>query len=484
MDLSTSTPDKADSLSIAPLSSRAILAAGAVLLSFALAAIAVAATLELPSLGNTPDDDLELSQEVDDQTVYDPAEVAAPTPPVLVKKSSVPHAAIEEGDGSPTVWDRIRAGNKIPLTDSERVQYYTDRYIEDALWVNKILERGTPFIAHLVNALESRFLPPELALLPAIESGYQPHVVSEDNAAGLWQIVPLTAEEIGIQRSVWFDGRSDLIISTTAALDYLSYLNAEFNGDWELTLAAYNAGPGRVRAAVKKNEKNSKPATFSELDLPAETRDYLPKLVALLKMIKDESQVHLDLPPISLTPALTQVDVKQRISIDKAAELADISEAQLRVLNAGLIHGVTSPRGPHVLYLPTNKADQFSAALTNVNNQDKLYSLPRTHTVVAGDTLSELALKYGISQKQLRDMNKLDDSNIKLGQKLSVIDYRLTSPEAIEYTVSSGDTLSGIAEKFSVDIGDISDNTGAPLQGELIKPGDRLKIQLSLNDAG
>lgn len=440
--------------------------------------LALSATLELPSLGNTEDTDRKLVQEVNDSVVFDPAAVV-PSPAVAKKPiPTAPHAQNE-----PTVWDLIRLSDKIPLNDSERVQHFKAKYTKDALWVNMILERGSPYIAHLVSELEARFLPAELALLPAIESGFQTDVKSHTNAAGLWQIVPLTAKEIGIKRDRWYDGRNDIVVSTTAAIDYLSYLNAEFNGDWELTLAAYNAGPGRVREAIRNNAKASKPTTFADLELPDETKDYLPKFVALVQLIKDTEQTALKLLPISTDTAFSQIDVGERISVEKAAELTDVDEKELRQMNAQLIFGVTPPDGPHVLYVPREKAKQFSTSIAKATKQGELFSEPKTHIVVAGDTLSELAKTYGVTQKRLRDLNNMDNSGIRIGQKLAVIDARKAATESIEYTVSEGDTLSGIAQKFSVGVRSISDNTGAPINGELIRPGDLLKILIDLTDA-
>ena len=323
-------------------------------------------------------------------------------------------------------------------------------------------------------------MPIELALLPAIESGYLPDVVSEGSAAGIWQIVPITAKEIGIERNQWYDGRRDITRSTTAAIDYLSYLNAEFNGDWMHTLAAYNAGPGRVRSAIRKNRKKDKPTDYWSLELPDETINYVPKFLALIDALRDADNSALTVPEVNSGTALTLVDVGVRVSIDKVAAFSSLSESELMRLNAGLVHGVTPPNGPHVLYVPHSEAETFVEKIQQASDQ-ALYSLPLTHTVVAGDSISSIALEYGISQRRLRNMNSIEGSHIWIGQKLAVLDKpgagkpALTG-ETLEYVVSIGDTLSDIASKFSVRVRDITDQNGKALDSDIIHPGERLSI--------
>jgi len=438
--------------------------------------------IALPSLGNNDATDRPLLREVPDEHIHSgeliPPEIADPavesaTEIVVSNPTDAP------AQTASNVWTTIQAATRISVPDNTAIQKYRSKYQEDALWISKILARSDPYIGHVVEELDSRFLPIELALLPAIESGYLPDVRSAGNAVGIWQIVPITAKEIGIERNQWFDGRSDIAKSTTAAIDYLSYLNAEFNGDWLLTLAAYNAGPGRVRSAVRKNRQNEKPTDFWSLALPQETQNYVPKYLALLDAVRDSDSSGLTIPEVELGSAFKSVDVGVRVSIDKVAEYSSLSELELMRLNAGLVHGVTPPNGPHVLYVPHSDADTFIDSIENAGNKN-LLSLPLTHTVVAGDSISTIALKYGISQRRLKHMNGLDDSRILIGQKLAVLDSKSSTGTAtgenIEYVVSIGDTLSDIASKFSVRLSDITDEKGQPLDSDVIHPGERLSI--------
>jgi len=389
----------------------------------------------------------------------------------------------EEINPSDTVWQHIRASNRLTIADNDRVSFYTEQYLRESLWISKILYRGSPFLSHLVATLDRRFMPVELALLPAIESGYLPTAKSAGSAVGLWQIVPITAREIGIKRDVWFDGRGDVLASTTAAIDYLSYLNAEFNGDWELTLAAYNAGPGRVRAAIKKNAEADLPTDYWSLDLPRETLNYVPKLIALVGLIKQKDHGGFDMPDVRMEPAFESIDVGFRVSIDKAAKIADIDKDLLHSLNAGLIHGVTAPDGPHYLLIPAGTGAQFQEAFASVD-RNTVFSEPKTHDVAVGDTISSIALKYDISQRRLLAMNGLDNSKIRIGQKLAVLDARNVPESVVEYVVSIGDTLSEIADSFSVNMENIKMSNGESPDGDVIHPGDTLNIIVTAPTSG
>jgi len=436
--------------------------------------------LVTPALGNTTHADRQLAREVADDLVVDPRDYV----PLQSPRAPSDGAADTSDNASARrdVWNHIRTADSMPINETERVAYYREQYVREAIWISKILHRSKPFLAYLVNSLDARYMPVELALLPAIESGFKTNVHSADDAAGIWQIVPLTANDIGIQRTAWFDGRTDIVASTTAAMDYLSYLNAEFDGDWELTLAAYNAGLGRVRTAMRRNAKANKPTDFPALSLPAETRNYVPKLMALLQLIKDEARNPFDLPAITPEPAFVSIDVGFRISLGKAAQLANMSVRELRKLNAGWIHGITAPDGPHTLHLPTDLVQGFQDALAKAD-KTRLFAIPQSHVVVRGDTISNIARAYGITPQQVLDLNNLDDPAIFVGQELSVIDAR-NAHDTIEYVVSIGDTLMQIARRFDVKLSDITDAEGDPPASDTIHPGQTLRIAVRAAETG
>lgn len=432
---------------------------------------AAAAYGELPTLGNTPLADEHMSIEVNDSFVWDG------DAPVIAEAQRT----------YKSVWEKIQDSNRMPVQLNPVIEHYKTRYLDQQWAIEKILARSAPFIGFIVERLEARGLPLDLALLPAIESGYQADVSSEDAAAGLWQIIPVTARQIGLKRTDWYDGRTDLRRSTRAALDYLSFLNAEFGGNWEHTLAAYNAGPARVKSAIKRNKESGKPVDFWSLKLPGETAAYLPKLVALIELVRQTPATPLDLPDVPASPGFTEVDIKQRISLAIAAELAGLKPRTLKRLNAGLVHAVTPPDGPHTLLVPKSVAGQLQQKIDAATSDDRvLYTLPVTHLVEAGETLSGIALKYGLEQREIREWNALEDNRIRIGEKLRLVDRRATKKPyqtptkedktRISYEIQPGDTLSEIAHKHNVSMERITRTDGSKPDAARLIPGKQLLI--------
>ena len=445
-----------------------------------------ASAVSLPELGNTPESDRILLREISDNYIFDtnsPAADLAQSTQVLDPQTALLGARTPKAVQPATAWEFVQQSRRIPIPENDRIENYRREYHREALWITKILNRATPFVGHIVDALDARYLPVELALLPVIESGYQPHVQSGQYATGLWQFVPMTAAEIGINRTVWFDGRSDIRESTIAAIDYLSYLNAEFHGDWLLTLAAYNAGPGRVRSAVRANAKKSLPTDFWSLKLPPETYSYVPKFLALVAMLRHDNVADFVIPTVARGDGFEIIDLGRRASIDKLAKLSGMDEKTLQVLNAGLVHRVTPPEGPHTFYVWKGLGDVLNKTVAAANKQH-LFTLPATHTVAAGDTISAIAERYGISQRRLRSMNALESSKILIGQQLAVRKSADTMKSSIEYVVTIGDTLSAIADKFSVRVKNIRDANGDELSTDLIHPGITLSINVDDSRAG
>jgi len=374
------------------------------------------------------------------------------------------------------IWERLRHQASFPASPEHAlIAKYREQYQRDALWISRILARGKPYLGYIVDALDKRYMPIELALLPAIESGYRPLAHSERSALGLWQIVPATATEVGIKTDDWYDGRADVVKSTRAALDYLSYLNASFNGDWFLTLAAYNAGPGRVKSAIRRNKAAGKPTDYWSLSLPRETRNYVPKFVALIQMIKEPGA--FDYPAIADRRGFSTLTSNSQISIDQVAAMVDMDAKTLRELNAGWIQYVTAPGGPHQFYLPHEVVPAYHAALARLG-QSTLAGVTQKHQVQSGDTLSSLSRRYGLSERRLMELNDLDSSLIRIGQKLRVLDVMADQGKSIPYIVNIGDTLSDIAGRYDVSEEAITFESGDSV-GDLLHPGDTLLIAIN-----
>lgn len=447
-----------------------IIAFALIALPTSLAAAESATAIALPTLGNTPELDRPLLREIGDDFVGDG--VGTGTFPGTAEATAV--------ETSQDAWSRVRAARRLVVPETEAVLAQRRRLLDEALWIGRMLRRADPYIAHVVEALDRRYLPLELALLPAIESGFRPRAISRRRASGLWQLMPPTAREFGVPLDDWYDGRGDVIVSTRAALDYLSYLNATFHGDWELTLAAYNAGPGRVRRALSHVRSSGGPSDFRFLPLPRETREYVPKFFALLSLLRAESGDALDLPRVPLSRrAFVEVDVRQRIDLVEAAELSGVPAGLLADLNAGLTRGVTPPDGPHRLNLPHTHERRFLAALAR---RRAARGAALEHEVVAGDTLGGIAWRYGVPERRLREANGLESSLIRVGQRLEVPPSE--EGTRIEHVVSGGETLSGIARRYAVSVEDILDPDGERLDGDIIHPGQTLLVRPPAAAAG
>jgi len=441
-------------------------------------------SVELPALGNSERIDKVLSIEISDQFVW--------------HKNTSKIAAQKSKDA----WQRIKQAPRIQVHTNPVVEKQKKKYLEEVWAVERILARATPYLGYIVERLEARGLPVDLALLPAVESGFLSEVQSEDSAAGLWQIIPITARQIGLKRTRWFDGRTDLRHSTRAALDYLSFLNAEFDGNWEHTLAAYNAGPARLKSAIKRNREADLPTDFWSLKLPKETKAYLPRFIALVDLLRRTPTSPFELPKVSIEPNFTEIDAKNRISLDIASEMAGLKIRTLQRLNSGLIHDVTPPKGPHRLLVPASVASLLEEKIKErIAAGSTLHTLPKTHTVVAGETLGGVAQQYGLSQRELKSINSLSSTVIKIGQKLAVVDRRGprekvvttesntiaknipaqttdgdSTNSSIAYVIQPGDTLSEIAQKFKVPVQSIKLADGTRPNAKRLIPGKRLLL--------
>ncbi len=419
-----------------------------------------------------------------------------PLPGIVRARDAEP----EPADAIPDLWDRIRAGYAFPDESSARIDTELNWYATHPAYLSRTLERGHPYLHLIVEALEERGMPLEIAFLPIVESAFQPFAYSHGRAAGLWQFVPGTAARYGLKHTWWYDGRRDVVASTRAALDYLQYLHTLFNGDWMLALAAYNSGEGTVQRAVRSNRSQGRATDFWSLKLPRETRAYVPKLLALARIFADPSAYGVSLPEMPDEPAVLRVATESQIDLAKAAELADISLDELYRLNPAFNRWATDPDGPHELLLPVSAADRFVTALASLDKSQRV-SWTR-HQIRRGETLGEIAQKYRTTVAVLRDVNGISGHMIREGQNLIVpvamqdrTAYRLSADErqrAVQsagatesravHVVRKGDTLWNIARDHGVGVRQLAQwNAMAP--GDPLRPGQRLVIRKSTQTA-
>ena len=432
----------------------------------------------------TGDDSAE--RETDDDAAYLIAHTDALFP--LIDLGPAPRVTGVEESGArydDDLWARIRRGYDIDADmDRPRVTAEMDRYGRDGSYMRRISERAEPYLHHIVEGLEERDMPLELAMLPAVESAFQPMAYSHGNASGIWQFVPVTARHYNLERTWWYDGRRDVIASTEAALDYLERLEELFDGDWLLALAAYNAGEGRVMAAIRQAEAQGEPTDYWNLSLPRETRYYVPRLLAVSALVKDPDAYELELASIPDEPYFEVVDPGGQIDLSLAAEMAEVDMDVIEYLNPGLDRWATDPDGPHHLALPAERVEDFRAALDE-HGDDELVRWAR-HEVRPGDNLGAIARAHNTTVDALRRANDIDGTMIREGSHLLVprdgdggdtpVDAGGSAQQA-EYTVQTGDTLWDIARAHGVSVSELTAWNDLSA-GEMLRPGETLELQV------
>jgi membrane-bound lytic murein transglycosylase D len=366
---------------------------------------------------------------------------------------------------APNVWDVLRAELSLnhEVTQPE-VQTQLRWIISHPSYLQK-LARSEPYIYHIITEIKKRRMPGEIALLPMIESAYDPFAYSGAGAAGLWQLMPGTGNNLGLKQDWWYDGRRSIRPSTDAALNYLTYLNKYFNGNWILAIAAYDSGEGTVSRAIKASGQSGN-IRFWSLPVPSETRAYVPRLLALAEIIKYPQRYRVTLPDIPHTPYFEEVNIGSQIDLNHAAKLAGISYKDLIKLNPGFNRWATAPYKPFKLLIPTNKVANFNRNLSQVP-QEKRVSWAR-HQVHFGDSLDSIARRYFTTAKLIRELNQLKSDKLKSGQYIlipstknaiaarsapviHIPDHPATSETyKVVHIVQAGETLQRLENKYHV----------------------------------
>ncbi|GED22539.1 transglycosylase SLT domain-containing protein [Halomonas halmophila] len=332
--------------------------------------------------------------------------------------------ALHPGDA----WQRLRAN--FAWQDQwradaghDRVQYWIDEYSSGPRNIAAITRRARPWLSWIIQQVEARGLPGEIALVPFIESSFDPEARSHRGASGLWQIMPRTGEALGLSRNRHWDGRLDVVRSTQAALDYIEMQADQwYEGNIELSLAAYNAGAGTVNQARRAARARGQSGDYWDLDLPSETMDYVPKLLAIAAIIAEPDRYGVTLPDIHGGPAFARVPVTRRISLDEAASLADVSRQRLGELNTGLRTGIAHPHQVEELLVPAGKAQPLLAALRTPSSSSSS-GQNSIHVVQRGETLSSIASAHSVAMNDLARWNGLEHPDtLQPGQQLTLSD--------------------------------------------------------------
>ncbi len=394
------------------------------------------------------------------------------------------------------IWERISKQLEIPTPNNHRIQQQRDWYLRHPQYLDVISERARPFLYQIVQEVEKRNMPLELALLPAVESAFDPFAYSWGSASGLWQIIPVTSKRFGLKEDWWYNGRRDVTASTNAALDYLEYLHRFFDGNWLNAIAAYNSGEGTVLNAIRYNKKHHRPTDFWSLDLPSQTEVYVPKLLALAQIVREPHHYGVKLPELPNRPVLEEVTLKSQFDLSIVSKMAGITESQLRRYNPGFNHWASSPDGPYTLLLPVDKIDGFKHKLAKLKEPQDLLRWTR-YQIKSGDSLSVIAHKNRTSIRYLKALNHLKSNTIQVGHHLliPVIPYETAKPAQskagvknqrsyqLSYTVKPGDSLWRIGHKFKVSYKDIAEWNNLK-SGAVLSPGKKLKIWQTIKSKG
>ncbi len=427
-------------------------------------------------------------------------------PGTLQAEREVPHLPPEQYTD---LLDRIRDGYALPDVAHHAVDREVALYRKSPEFLDRTFKRGARYLYYIVQELEKRQLPLELALLPVVESAFNPVAYSRSRASGLWQFIPSSGKHYGLEQNWWIDERRDVIEATGAALTYLEYLNRYFAGNWYLAIAAYNGGEGTVSNAVRRNQSAGLPTDFFSLNLRAETRDYVPKLLAISRIVRNPEAYGLTFAAIPNQPFFEVVDPGHQVKLEEAAKLAGISREDMFALNPGYNRMTTPPHGPHRLLLPIPSAQVFRQAMLDqaVAGESTIAVAaiappPEVrHNVRRGETLSVISRRYGVSMASVKEANGLRGSVIQPGQSLLIpaaagptatlaalaapredITSQLPEhqrPAATQkrkvYVVKSGDTLWAVARKNHVSVPSLAAANGLSSKAGLIA-GARLEI--------
>jgi membrane-bound lytic murein transglycosylase D len=413
--------------------------------------------------------------------------------------------------------DRIRAG--FAMSDAENVAI--DRevawFARHDDYLDRTFRRAERYLFFIVEELEARKMPLELALLPLVESAFNPGALSHARAAGLWQFIPSTGRRYGLDQNHRYDGRRDVMESTRAALDYLQFLANEFDGDWQQAVAAYNCGENNVIRAIRRNKAAGKPTDFFSLGLPRETRAYVPKLLAIRRIVAQPEKYGLEFGHMANQPYFAKVELDAPIDLGVAAQLAGLPKEDMVALNPAHQRAIVGEGAAHLL-VPVDRAEQLRAGLAAMQSPHE--RVPKIYyTVHRGDTVSTIARKLGVSQSELVATNRIKKNTLRIGQELVIergsMPKHATASEPIasqrvvtrdpsyiapplpprearqtdlvdRHTVRDGETLWGIARKYNVSLSALaaenrlSTNKGIAKGQKLWIPGARRTSEATL----
>lgn len=418
----------------------------------------------------------------------------ASEPPGEIEEIVTPGA---DDDEIYTVWTRVRDGFKIPNMENSVVDENLAKYSKRPDYLQRMANRSQKYLYHIIEEVTARGMPTEIALLPFVESAFVTNAKSRVKAAGLWQFMPATGKHYELDQTMWKDERYDVLQSTAAALTYLQRLHDEFD-DWPLAFAAYNWGEGNVRRAIKRNQSLGLPTDYMSLKMPAETRNYYPKLQAIKNIVQNPNDYGIKLPTIYNEPFFVQIFKDQDIDVKRAAKLAGMSHEEFSTLNPSFNRPVIVASHNHSMLMPTDKLDQFIENLVAYRTSGKPLSSWTTYRVQPEDTIAAIARKAHMTEAALREANQIPAGRrIKPGSLVLVSkssglgnaedissdtidasfalaqDYR-----RVTYRVRRGDNMRSVARRLGVSPATIMKSNG--LRSQRLRVGQTLRVNVPI----
>ena len=418
----------------------------------------------------------------------------ASEPPGEIEEIVTPGA---DDDEIYTVWTRVRDGFKIPNMENSVVDENLAKYSKRTDYLQRMANRSQKYLYHIIEEVTARGMPTEIALLPFVESAFVTNAKSRVKAAGLWQFMPATGKHYELDQTMWKDERYDVLQSTAAALTYLQRLHDEFD-DWPLAFAAYNWGEGNVRRAIKRNQSLGLPTDYMSLKMPAETRNYYPKLQAIKNIVQNPNDYGIKLPTIYNEPFFVQIFKDQDIDVKRAAKLAGMSHEEFSTLNPSFNRPVIVASHNHSMLMPTDKLDQFIENLVAYRTSGKPLSSWTTYRVQPEDTVAAIARKAHMTEAALREANQIPAGRrIKPGSLVLVSkssglgnaedissdtidasfalaqDYR-----RVTYRVRRGDNMRSVARRLGVSPATIMKSNG--LRSQRLRVGQTLRVNVPI----
>ena len=413
--------------------------------------------------------------------------------PLAVVPVVEPTVEIRQSPEPVDLWARIRAGYALPEREHVKIDRELAWYADHQAYLDRVAERARPYLHHIVEEIDARGMPMELALLPVVESAFDPWAYSHGRAAGLWQFIPGTGRQYALQQDWWHDERRDVIEGTRAALDMLEDLHKTFDGDWLLALAAYNAGPGNVRKALRRSDSDD----FFDLPLPRETRAYVPRLLALSRLVAAPGDHGTTLRSIADTPGFELVEIGGQLDVARAAGLAGLDEDAIYRLNPALNRWATHPDGPHRLLVPVGHGEALREGLATLPAGERVAW--KRHRIRSGESLSTIAARYGLDVATLQSANRLRSTRIRAGDALLIpvagapeeqysgsvaqraaarqsrVEAHSPDLEKQSHVVRSGESFWTIARRYGVDMRTLARWNGMGLRDPL-KIGQTLVV--------